>query len=57
VEFSEIYTPDEAEKKDAKLYAERVRKNMANSLGIPTTMHCYDDMVLQKKALQMKMKQ
>lgn len=52
VEFLPVYTPNEDEKKNPKLFAANVRHVMAEALGIPVTDHTYDDarlMIRSKK--------
>ncbi|XP_053555543.1 lysophosphatidylcholine acyltransferase 2 isoform X2 [Bombina bombina] len=43
VEFLPVYIPSEEEKKDALLYANKVRLVMARALGLPVTDHTYED--------------
>lgn len=50
VEFLPVYTPDEQEKQDPKLFAANVRQVMANALGIPVTDHSFDDCRLMLKS-------
>jgi len=50
VEFLPVYTPNEEEKKDPKLFAANVRQVMAEALGVPVTDHTYDDCRLMLKS-------
>lgn len=50
VEFLPVYTPNEDEKEDSKLFAANVRQVMADALGIPVTDHSYDDCRLMLKS-------
>uniref|UniRef100_A0A9L0R9K2 EF-hand domain-containing protein n=1 Tax=Equus caballus TaxID=9796 RepID=A0A9L0R9K2_HORSE len=43
VEFMPVYIPNDQEKKDPVLFANTVRINMANALGVPVTDHTYED--------------
>lgn len=43
VEFMPVYIPSDQEKKDPILFANAVRVNMANALGVPVTDHTYED--------------
>ncbi|XP_004420910.1 PREDICTED: lysophosphatidylcholine acyltransferase 2B-like [Ceratotherium simum simum] len=43
VEFMPVYIPNDQEKKDPVLFANSVRINMANALGVPVTDHTYGD--------------
>ncbi len=51
VEWLDVYTPSEAEKKDVKLFAQNVQAVMAAKMNVPKTTHSYHDVVLQKKAM------
>jgi len=46
----EPYVPSEKEKEDPKLFAENVRKLMAEHLDVSTTEHSYDDLFLMSNA-------
>lgn len=50
LEYLPVYTPNEEEKIDAKLFASNVRKVMADALGIPVADYTYDDCRLMHKA-------
>jgi lysophosphatidylcholine acyltransferase/lyso-PAF acetyltransferase len=50
-----VYTPNEMEKKDAKLFAYNVREKIAEYLGIRTTSHTYEDCQLMLKARELKL--
>jgi len=50
VEFLPVYTPNEEEKNDPKLFAANVRQVMAEALGVPVTDHTYDDCRLMLKS-------
>uniref|UniRef100_A0A8D2E0S7 Lysophosphatidylcholine acyltransferase 2 n=1 Tax=Sciurus vulgaris TaxID=55149 RepID=A0A8D2E0S7_SCIVU len=43
LEFMPVQVPNDAEKSDPVLFANRVRNLMAESLGIPVTDHTYED--------------
>lgn len=53
LEFLPVYTPSEAEKQDAKLYARNVRAAMAKKLNIPVSDHTYEDCRLMEEAQKM----
>jgi len=55
VEFMPVYYPSEEEKEDSYLFANNVRKSMADALGVPTTEHSYDDMFLAKEARKLNL--
>ncbi|XP_034934175.1 lysophosphatidylcholine acyltransferase isoform X4 [Chelonus insularis] len=50
IEFLPVYKPNEAEKTDPKLYANNVRRVMAQALGIPVSDYTYDDCRIISKA-------
>jgi len=50
VEFLDVYSPSDEEKADSELYAENVRKVMAEALGVPMTQHSYEDTFLSMAA-------
>ncbi|KAM9241778.1 lysophosphatidylcholine acyltransferase 2B-like [Dugong dugon] len=50
VEFMPVYTPNDDEKEDPVLFANAVRINMANALGVPVTDHSYEDCKLMISA-------
>ncbi|XP_006831120.1 PREDICTED: lysophosphatidylcholine acyltransferase 2B-like [Chrysochloris asiatica] len=50
IEFMPIYTPNNDEKEDPILFANTVRINMANALGVPVTDHTYEDCKLMVSA-------
>ncbi|CAL8093753.1 unnamed protein product [Calicophoron daubneyi] len=43
VEFLPVYKPNEEEKADPQLYAENVRRTMADALQVPTCDYVYED--------------
>ncbi|XP_045462343.1 lysophosphatidylcholine acyltransferase isoform X1 [Harmonia axyridis] len=55
IEFLPVYTPNEEERRDPKLYANNVRKVMAKALGIPVSDYTYDDCKLLTKAKEMNL--
>ncbi|XP_044735228.1 lysophosphatidylcholine acyltransferase isoform X2 [Chrysoperla carnea] len=55
IEFLPVYTPNEAEKKDPKLFASNVRAVMAKALGIPVSDYTYDDCRVITRAKQMNL--
>jgi lysophosphatidylcholine acyltransferase/lyso-PAF acetyltransferase len=46
VVYMEPYVPNEEEKKDAQLYADNVRRKMADQLNLPITNHSVEDAFL-----------
>ncbi|XP_045112206.1 lysophosphatidylcholine acyltransferase 1-like isoform X2 [Portunus trituberculatus] len=50
LEYLPVYTPNEEEKQDAKLFANNVRQVMADALGVPVADYTYDDCRLMHKA-------
>ncbi|XP_063983890.1 lysophosphatidylcholine acyltransferase isoform X2 [Diachasmimorpha longicaudata] len=50
IEFLPVYRPSEAEKTDPKLYANNVRRLMAEALQIPVSDYTYDDCRIISKA-------
>ncbi|XP_012234463.1 lysophosphatidylcholine acyltransferase isoform X1 [Linepithema humile] len=53
IEFLPVYNPSEAEKLDPKLYANNVRRLMAEALKIPVSDYTYDDCRIIRKAHQL----
>ncbi|OXU27771.1 hypothetical protein TSAR_009520 [Trichomalopsis sarcophagae] len=53
IEFLPVYKPSEAEKLDPKLYANNVRRLMAEALQIPVSDYTYDDCRIISKAHQL----
>ncbi|XP_076620755.1 lysophosphatidylcholine acyltransferase isoform X2 [Colletes latitarsis] len=53
IEFLPVYKPSEAEKTDPKLYANNVRRLMAEALQIPVSDYTYDDCRIITKAHQL----
>uniref|UniRef100_A0A9L0JHP1 Lysophosphatidylcholine acyltransferase 2 n=1 Tax=Equus asinus TaxID=9793 RepID=A0A9L0JHP1_EQUAS len=53
VEFMPVQVPNEEEKNDPVLFADRVRNLMAQALGIPVTDHTYEDCRLMISAGQL----
>lgn len=47
VHFLPVYHPSSEEQKDAILYANNVRKVMAETLGVRPTEHGFEDVLLQ----------
>ena len=47
VHFLPVYHPSPEEQKDAILYANNVRKVMAETLGVRPTEHGFEDVLLQ----------
>jgi len=54
IEYLPVYKPNEAEKKDANLFAKNVRKVMANALNIPTSEYSFDDVLVMDRAKHWK---
>ncbi|KAL3285237.1 hypothetical protein HHI36_019348 [Cryptolaemus montrouzieri] len=57
IEFLPVYTPNEEEKNDPKLFANNVRKVMAKALGVPMSDYTYDDCKLLTRAKEMNLPQ
>lgn len=57
IEFLPVYHPSEKEKADPKLFANNLRKVMAEALKVPVTDHTYDDcrLMLQARHLNLPM--
>lgn len=55
VEYLPVYNPVEIEQKNANLYAENVRKKMADSLGVPCSELTYENGVLYELSLKLKL--
>ncbi|XP_043545592.1 lysophosphatidylcholine acyltransferase 1-like isoform X1 [Chiloscyllium plagiosum] len=55
IEFLPIYTPSEEEKRNPILYANNVRKVMANALGVPVTDYTFEDCQLVMSDSQLKL--
>lgn len=55
LEYLPVYHPNEEEKKDANLFANNVRKVMANALGVPVADYTFDDCRLMQKAKKWKL--
>ncbi|XP_057658346.1 lysophosphatidylcholine acyltransferase isoform X2 [Diorhabda carinulata] len=53
IEFLPVYTPNEEEKRDSKLFARNVRAVMAKALGVPVIDYSYDDCLLMTRAKEM----
>lgn len=47
VRYLPVYFPSEEEKSNPKLFAHNVRQIMASALGVRTTEHAYEDVMLQ----------
>uniref|UniRef100_A0A336MZM7 CSON010732 protein n=1 Tax=Culicoides sonorensis TaxID=179676 RepID=A0A336MZM7_CULSO len=54
IEFLPVYTPNDEEKKDARLYARNVQQVMAKSLGVPVSDYSFEDCRLMNSAKIMK---
>ena len=50
VHFLPVYKPSDEETKNPKLYAENVRKRIADCLGLPCTNHSFEDVWLMRQA-------
>ncbi|KAJ8909590.1 hypothetical protein NQ315_005907 [Exocentrus adspersus] len=55
IEFLPVYTPNEEEKQDPKLFARNVRAVMAKALNIPVVDYTYDDCKLLTKAKELNL--
>lgn len=51
VEYLPPYRPSEAEKADSTLFANNVQRLIATRLGVPTTQHSFEDVMLTNAAL------
>jgi lysophosphatidylcholine acyltransferase/lyso-PAF acetyltransferase len=47
VRYLPVYYPSDEEKSNPKLFAKNVRQVMARALGVQTTEHAYEDVMLQ----------
>jgi len=56
VHFMDVYLPSEEEKRNPALYANNVRKIMAEKLNVAVTNHTYEDALLLNEALSYNMK-
>ncbi|EDV99539.1 lysophosphatidylcholine acyltransferase [Drosophila grimshawi] len=54
IEYLPVYTPSPAEVADANLYANNVRKVMANALEVPTSDYSFEDVIIMSRAREMK---
>jgi len=50
VHFLPVYTPNEKERKDPKLFADNVRRSIADEVGLPCTRHTFEDCRLLRLA-------
>lgn len=55
ITYLPVYTPNENEKNDAKLFACNVRDKMAEHLHVRSTFHTYEDCRLMLKARELKL--
>eukprot|EP00742_Colponemidia_sp_Colp-10_P003093 GILJ01003296.1.p1 GENE.GILJ01003296.1~~GILJ01003296.1.p1 ORF type:complete len:559 (+),score=84.08 GILJ01003296.1:41-1717(+) len=55
IEFCPVYFPSAEEKSNTQLYADNVRKYMANRLDLPITEHSYEDVFLSQDAVSRKL--
>ncbi|XP_068906492.1 lysophosphatidylcholine acyltransferase isoform X3 [Tenebrio molitor] len=55
IEFLPVYTPNEEEKRDPKLFANNVRAVMAKALGVPVSDYTYGDCKLMARAKEMNL--
>ncbi|KAF6039680.1 LPCAT2 [Bugula neritina] len=56
MEFLPVYTPSEAERENAYLYADNVRSVMAEALNVPVTDHTFEDCRLMEHAAKANLK-
>mmetsp|Transcript_12434 Transcript_12434/g.20139 ORF Transcript_12434/g.20139 Transcript_12434/m.20139 type:complete len:625 (+) Transcript_12434:222-2096(+) len=54
VHFLPVHSPSEAEKKNATLFANNVRREIAEDIGANITEHCYEDAMLYRSALNVE---
>ncbi|XP_055911894.1 lysophosphatidylcholine acyltransferase [Eupeodes corollae] len=54
IEFLPVYTPNEEEKANPKLFAENVQTVMAKALGVPVSDYSFEDCVMMNRAKLMK---
>lgn len=52
VRYLPVYEPDARERRDPRLYAENVRRRMAEALGVPLRMHDITDAMVQLGAIR-----
>lgn len=52
VTFLPVYTPNEEEKRNPKLFAKNVRDLIARELGLPASLHSAEDALLQVQAIK-----
>lgn len=55
VDYLPVYKPSDAEKKDAKLFANGVRAVMAAKMNVPVTAHSFEDIVMARKAAKLNL--
>jgi len=55
VTFLKVHVPSAEEKKDSLLFANNVRKEIANALEIPTTEHSQADVALMVEAVKLRL--
>lgn len=55
MEFLPVYTPSEEERKNPILYANNVRRLMANALGVPVTDYTFEDCQIVMSESQLKL--
>ncbi|CAG5126640.1 unnamed protein product, partial [Candidula unifasciata] len=55
IEYLPVYTPNEAEQANPRLYADNVRELMASHLELPVTDHTFDDCRLMREAQKLHM--
>jgi lysophosphatidylcholine acyltransferase/lyso-PAF acetyltransferase len=55
VEFLPVYVPSPEEQRNPKLFANNVKKKMAEALSVPSTEHNFDDVMLMQEATKLKL--
>lgn len=54
VEFLPVYTPNEEEKTNPKLFADNVRDVMAKAMGVPISEYSFEDCIMMTRAQKMR---
>lgn len=54
VEFLPVYTPNDEEKTNPKLFADNVQTVMARALGVPVSDYSFEDCIMMNRAKEMR---
>jgi hypothetical protein len=49
-QYLPVIVPTEAEKADPRLFAARTQRTIAHALGVPATLHSFDDVIMSSTA-------